>query len=335
MPWAAAAAAVVGIAGAASSADASRSAANAQGDAAKKGMGEQRREYDISRADTANYRDAGNASVLDLGTMLGQERQGVVNYQNDPRYQAIYQQVYNDADQAHRLSQGNRSLAAAQAIDPDAYNATMARIQQIAQDQFTKQYPDVAAQTNASDPRFGMLTKTFSANDLANDPIYQKALDWATTQGTQAINRGAAARGGLDSGSTLKGVTDYALGQASTLGNDAYNRFRANQADIYNKLAGVAGLGQISVGQVNSAGMNAANQTTDLMTGAGNARAAGIVGGANAWNGGLTNASNVYSNQYTLDKVLNAYGQKNNTTGGTGYGSNVSYTPNNDYGFNP
>ena len=157
----------------------------------------------------------------------------------------------------------------------------------------------------------GSFASSFTSSDLENDPIYQKALQWATTQGTQAINRAAAARGGIDSGSTLKGIVDYALGSASQYGNDAFNRFQTQQSNLFNRNASVAGLGQTAVGQTTAAGANAANNISDLITGAGNARAASIVGGANALTGAANNIANYYTGQQTLDKVLRAGGGYN------------------------
>lgn len=154
----------------------------------------------------------------------------------------------------------------------------------------------------------GQFAGRFSTSDLENDPIYQKALQWATTQGTQAINRAAAAGGGLDSGATLKGIVDYALGSASQFGNDAFNRFNTEKSNLFNRNASVAGIGQTAVGQTTAAGTNAANNISENLIGAGNARAASIVGGANAITGGVNNALNYYTGQQTLDKVLAAGG---------------------------
>ena len=154
----------------------------------------------------------------------------------------------------------------------------------------------------------GDLTRGFTSADLENDPIYQKALQWATQQGTQAINRGAAARGGLDSGSTLKGITDYALGAATQYGNDAFNRFNITQGNQFNRNAALAGIGQTAVGQTTAAGTNMANNVSDLITGAGNARAASIVGGTNAITGAINQGVNYYTGQQTLDKILRAGG---------------------------
>lgn len=171
----------------------------------------------------------------------------------------------------------------------------------------------------------GMFSSRFTTSDLENDPIYQKALQWATTQGTQAINRAAAARGGIDSGSTLKGIVDYALGAASQYGNDAFNRFNTENSNIFNRNASIAGLGQTAVGQTTAAGTNAANNISENLIGAGNARAASVVGGANAITGGINNAINYYNGQNTLDKILAA---------GRGYNPNVGgYVG--PYGYNP
>jgi hypothetical protein len=166
MPWAAAAAAVVGIAGAASSADSARSAANSQSDAAKKGSGEMRREFDVSREDTAPWRTAGGAALGQLETGLGIKRSLSDQFANDPRYKAIYDEVYNRYDQAHRESQGNRPLSVAQTIDPDAYHSTMAKLKQEVDSTFAQKYPELAAATNETDSGFGALNKKFTMDDF-------------------------------------------------------------------------------------------------------------------------------------------------------------------------
>lgn len=208
---------------------AANKAADAQTQSAAMATGEQAREFDLARSDTAPYRSAGSAAL-------------------------------------DRLNSGLSS---------------------------------------------GDMTRGFTSADLENDPIYKKALEWATTQGTQAINRGAAARGGLDSGSTLKGIVDYALGSASQYGNDAFNRFNITQGNQFNRNAAVAGIGQTATGQSIGAGTNYANNVSDLITGAGNARAASIVGGTNAITGAANNIANYYSGQKTLDKILQAGGGYN------------------------
>ncbi|HLJ26556.1 MAG TPA: hypothetical protein VKY85_07585 [Candidatus Angelobacter sp.] len=143
-----------------------------------------------------------------------------------------------------------------------------------------------------------------------NDPGFQFRLN----QGEQALNNSAAARGSLLSGGSAKALQQYAQNYASgeyqnvynrslTDYQQAYNQFQQGQANQFNRLASIAGMGQVSAGQLNSAGASAANSVgnTLLTSGAqigqdlnnaGAARASGYVGQANAYGGGLSSLSN-------------------------------------------
>lgn len=159
----------------------------------------------------------------------------------------------------------------------------------------------------------GQLTKGWTgefiaptAADLYNDPSYTLRRN----EGTEAIERSAAARGGLLSGGTGKALNRYAQDYASNEYGNVYNRklneyqqnyneFQNDQANLYNRYAGLAGVGQTAATNLNSAAANTANNSSKiLMTSAnniGNAyqnaayqRASGYVNGANAWADALT-----------------------------------------------
>ena len=119
------------------------------------------------------------------------------------------------------------------------------------------------------------------------DPSYQFRLG----EGMKALERNAAARGGLISGSALKAAQRYGQDYASQEFGNAYNR-----------LAAMAGIGQTSSTNMgNAAGAFGANAGQNYM-GAANARASGYVGGANAITGGL----NQYLNYTQGQNLLNA-----------------------------
>lgn len=156
----------------------------------------------------------------------------------------------------------------------------------------------------------GSLTRRFSDTDLQADPVYKSGLDFGATEGRNAINARAIAGGlpgGYDSGATLKALTRFGTDYGSTKANESYNRYTADQNNIFNRLAGVSGAGQVATGQVQAAGTNAANQISEGVLGAGNARAAGIVGSANALGTGFTgvgNAAQNYQNNQILQELL-------------------------------
>lgn len=103
--------------------------------------------------------------------------------------------------------------------------------------------------------------------DFFTSPGYEFRLD----QGTQAIERSNAARGRLDSGASLKDLTQFGQGIASQEFNNYANR-----------LASLAGVGQSATNAGVSQGANFAAQQGNLMGQLGNARASGYVGAFNA-----------------------------------------------------
>lgn len=102
-------------------------------------------------------------------------------------------------------------------------------------------------------------------------------------QGMKALEDSAAAKGTLNTGAFAKDAIEFGQGAASQEFDNEYRR-----------LFGVAGLGQGAAGQIGGYGSSYANNATNLITGAGNAQAAGTVGAGNAWNsalGGVGNAA--------------------------------------------
>lgn len=107
------------------------------------------------------------------------------------------------------------------------------------------------------------------------DPGYQFALE----QGTQAIDRGAAARGMLGSGARLKDLTRFGQG----LANQQYS-------DYWNRLAGLSNVGQTTGTSLGQFGANMAGRIGQAHQEAGAARASGYQGMTNALQGGINNA---------------------------------------------
>lgn len=110
----------------------------------------------------------------------------------------------------------------------------------------------------------------FDANDFQQDPGYQFRLD----EGMKAIERSAAARGGLNSTATMKNLGRFSQGVASDEYGKAYDRFNADRDRRFNRMASLAGIGQTSQGAVNAAGQNYGNNVSSNQIGVGNAQAA-------------------------------------------------------------
>ena len=198
------------------------------------------------------------------------------------------------------------SNAASKAANMQAQSADQAT--QLQRDMFNKQ---VELQQPWQQAGVNALNKMQSGDVMGMmDPSYQFRLG----EGMKALDRQAAARGGLISGGALKAAQRYGQDFASTEFGNAYNR-----------LAGLAGIGQTATNTMGSnAGQFGVNAGNNMMAGA-NARASGYVGGANALTGGLSNAANIYQNNQMMNSVqANSLNQR--------YGMGNTYFPSGSYG---
>ena len=190
---------------------------------------------------------------------------------------------------------------------------------------------------NANDPRYAQPGAfSFTAKDYQADPGYAFRL----SEGQRALERTAAARGGLISGGALKAATRYGQDMGSQEYQNAYQRAltgygtqvdRSNtafsrgltgyNADVarsdtgYNRLAGMAGIGQTTGQQLNTAGANYASMGSNTLgnygtaagnavMGAGAATAAGQMGSANTLASALNTGVSSYLNQSNFNDWL-------------------------------
>lgn len=125
---------------------------------------------------------------------------------------------------------------------------------------------------------------------MYQDPSYKFRLG----EGLKALDRQAAARGGLISGGALKAAQRY--------GQEAASQEYGN---IWNRLAGLAGVGQAATNQMGGATGQYGSAAGGLMTDAARARASGYVGGVNALNQGIGGAGNYYMQNQILNSLSN------------------------------
>jgi hypothetical protein len=111
----------------------------------------------------------------------------------------------------------------------------------------------------------GELVRGFTPADFTTDPGYAFRL----AEGQKALDRQAAARGGLISGGALKAAQRYGQEMGSQEFGNAYNRFRETQGLRRNALAGVAGYGPTAATSMNAAGQNYATGAGNIMSGQG------------------------------------------------------------------
>ena len=153
----------------------------------------------------------------------------------------------------------------------------------------------------------------FGMNQFNADPGYAFRL----AEGQKALERSAAARGGLISGGALKAATRFGQDMGSQEYTNAFNRYQTERAARLQPLQSLAGVGQTAA---NTMGQNAGTYGTNvgnLMTSGAAASAAGTIGQANAFTGGLS----TYLNYNQGNNLVNAL---NRTPTPTGYGNVVS-----------
>lgn len=138
----------------------------------------------------------------------------------------------------------------------------------------------------------------FGMSQFQADPGY----GFRMSEGMKALERGAAARGGLLSGATLKGIQRFGQDLASQEYTNAFNRYQTERAARLQPLQSLAGVGQTTAQQIGQAGQQMASNVGEALTGGAAARASGYVGGANA----LTGALGTYLNYQQGQNMLNA-----------------------------
>lgn len=149
----------------------------------------------------------------------------------------------------------------------------------------------------------------FTAAKFQADPGYA----FRIKEGLRALDRSAAARGGLLSGNQLRGVTEYGQELASQEFTNAFNRYQAERAARLQPLQSLAGMSQSSANTLTGAagqlGANIGSTYSQLgqniganLIGAGNARASGYMGIANALTGGVGQYLNYQQNQALMNQ---------------------------------
>ena len=146
----------------------------------------------------------------------------------------------------------------------------------------------------------------FGMDKFQQDPGYAFRL----SEGQKALDRQAAARGGLISGSALKAATRYGQDMGSQEYTNAFNRYQTERAAQLQPLQSLAGVGQTSANTLtNAAGALGAAESANAI-GAGNARASSYVGQANAMSQGLGSYLNYSQNQNLINSL-----NRNRTSG--------------------
>lgn len=137
---------------------------------------------------------------------------------------------------------------------------------------------------------YGKYARDFGMADFQADPGY----DFRMSEGTKALERSAAARGGLMSGSMMKGIQRFGQDLASNEYQNAFNRYQVNRSNQLNPLQSLMGSGQTSANTVTSAAGQLGQGLAQSAVAQGAARASGYMNQANALNNALQGAGNQY-----------------------------------------
>jgi hypothetical protein len=139
----------------------------------------------------------------------------------------------------------------------------------------------------------------FGMDQYKQDPGYAFRL----AEGQKALERTAAARGGLISGGALKAAERYGQDMGSQEYMNAFNRYQTERAARLNPLQSLTGMGQTTANTLGTMGSNMATNVGQNYQSAANARASGYVGGANAVTGGLGTYLNYTGNQNLVNSL--------------------------------
>lgn len=123
----------------------------------------------------------------------------------------------------------------------------------------------------------------FGMQQFQQDPGYAFRLK----EGQQALDRSAAARGGLISGGALKAATRYGQDMGSQEYMNAFNRYQTERAARLNPLQSLTGVGQTTANTLSTSGQQMASNVGEAIGSGAAARASGYVGQANALTSGL------------------------------------------------
>lgn len=134
------------------------------------------------------------------------------------------------------------------------------------------------------------LLKPFGLEDFNASPAYNFNLQ----EGQRAIDNAARARQTYYAPATMRDIAKYSQGQASNEFQNAYSNYNTNMGNIWNRLYSLSSGGQNAASNLGAFGTTVGSQIGQNIQGAGNAQAAGTVGGANALGQGLSGAYNTY-----------------------------------------
>jgi hypothetical protein len=294
------------IGGAALGAHGAQSAADTQAQSAKYAADLQNQQFQQQQQNLQPWLKAGTGALSQLSA--GLQPGGQFAQSTYPQFQP-----YGAAQTALNPSTFQPTGMAQQALNPSAFQAPTAEQAaampgyQFAYDQGLQALQRSQAATGITGGGAAKAAEQYGQGLASTN--YQQAYNNALQ--AYGTNQAAAqqALGGQSGvyGQNLGAAQNALSGQSGVYGTN-YDVTRGTLSDAYNRLAGLAGVGQNATSQANQAGQNYATNVGNLLTSSGAAQAAGQMGAANAWAGGLGGLGNTAMNLYALNSI---YGQPN------------------------
>jgi hypothetical protein len=152
--------------------------------------------------------------------------------------------------------------------------------------------------------------QNFGMDQFQADPGYAFRL----SEGQKALERSAAARGGLLSGGTGKALVRFGQESGSQEFTNAFNRYQIERNAKLSALQSLTGMGQTTAQQLSNAGQTMASNVGNDITNSAAARASGYTGVANAFSSGAGTYLNYNQNQNLL-AAMSKRGWGNNPIG--------------------
>jgi hypothetical protein len=148
---------------------------------------------------------------------------------------------------------------------------------------------------------YGKYGRDFSMADYQADPGYAFRL----SEGQKALERSAAARGGLISGGALKAATRYGQDMGSQEYQNAFNRYQTSRTNQLQPLGNLMSMGQSAASNQGTAAGNYGTNAGQAYMAGGQATAAGQLGMGNTISNALGAAASSYQNQQNFNDFLN------------------------------
>jgi hypothetical protein len=142
---------------------------------------------------------------------------------------------------------------------------------------------------------YGYLNQTFQPTpaQLNAYPGYQFALQ----TGGQAVRNADTPGVGALSGPALKDLMNFNVGTANQYYGQYFNQFQQQQNNIFNRLSGLAGIGQAAASQQAASGTQLGTGIAQAQAGIGASQAGGVVGATNALGGSAVPLAYLLSGQ--------------------------------------